>query len=355
MASMSTAASNRGLLYGFAAAALFGVSSPLLKAIGASGGNPLALAGALYLGAGLVLGAFRWVRPNSTSTEARIRRADAAPLVGIVLLGGMAGPVLLLVGLSRLTGTTSSLLLNLEGPFTLLLAVTLFREHLPRRALLGALLIFTGAGVLGLEPRELRPDLYGALAIAGACGCWAVDNNLTQKLSLKDPLQIVRFKALAAGAGNLAIVLVITRAALPVRALLFASGVGALCYAASLVLDVYALRLIGAAKEAAIFASAPLFGVIGSVIILVERPGLLDGVALALMGAGVWNLVRSRHGHLHEHAPMEHEHLHVHDAHHQHAHGPNDPAGEPHSHPHTHARLIHDHPHESDAHHRHSH
>ncbi len=109
-------------------------------------------------------------------------------LAGIILCGGILGPVLMLVGLGRLSGMAASLLLNLEGPFTILLALFVFGEHLGRSAALAAGLVLTGAMVLGIQAGEVRGDVLGVLSLAGACLAWAVDNNLTQRLSLKDPV-----------------------------------------------------------------------------------------------------------------------------------------------------------------------
>ena len=136
-------------------------------------------------------------------------------------------------------------------------------------------------------------------------------------------------------------------------------AVGALAYGLSLVLDMRALRLLGAAREAAYFATAPFFGAILAVAWLGDCPSLLHGAAAAAMVGGVVLLRFDRHEHPHTHDVVEHEHLHVHDAHHQHDHtGLPDvtlPVHEPHSHRHRHERLIHSHPHVSDAHHRHGH
>jgi hypothetical protein len=134
----------------------------------------------------------------------------------------------------------------------------------------------------------------------------------------------------------------------------WALGVGALSYGASIVLDAYALRLLGAAREAAYFATAPFFGALLAIPLDGDR---FDGRTLAAMGlmaAGAALLGRERHSHMHTHEAIEHEHMHVHDAHHRHAH-PDGDAREPHSHPHQHAPLTHDHPHVPDAHHRHRH
>lgn len=340
----------RGAALGLGAAALFGVSAPLAKRLLPDTG-PLMLAALLYLGGGLALLVFGAARGRRA--EAPLTRREWPLLAGVTVAGGMLGPVLMLVGLGRLSGTAASLLLNLEGPFTILLAVGVFGEHLGWRGAVAAALTVAGAAVLGLAPGAVRADAPGVAALAGACLAWALDNNLTQRLSLKDPVAVVRLKALGAGGGMLALAL-LTGQALPSPAVAGgALALGAASYGLSIVLDLHALRLLGAAREAAYFATAPFLGALAALPVLGERLRGVDVAAGALMAAGVVLLLRERHGHLHTHEPLEHEHLHVHDAHHPHAH--EGPVTEPHSHPHRHAPLTHDHPHVSDLHHRHRH
>jgi drug/metabolite transporter (DMT)-like permease len=332
---------------------LFGLSAPLSKRLLPSI-DPLLLAGLLYVGAGSgLLAGGRLSRLRRPGSEARIRRSDLGYLIGIVVLGGIVGPASMMYGLSRTSATTGSLLLNLEAPLTILVAVAFFKEHLGTRGALAALLILAGAGVLGYTPGELRGDHYGVLLIAGACAAWAVDNNLTQRLSLRDPIAIVRIKAL--GAGTLTTAVALMRGApLPsARVLGLALLLGASCYGVSIVLDVYALRLLGAAREAAFFATAPFAGALASVPLAGDRPGFTQLVAALLMAAGAWLLTRERHGHVHAHDPIEHDHAHVHDEHHRHEHEGS--VAEPHAHPHNHPSLVHDHPHVPDLHHRHRH
>lgn len=327
---------------GLLAAALFGAGAPVAKLL-LPGTGPLLLAGLLYLGAGTGL------LPLRSRREAPLSRADGPALLGVIFFGGIAGPALLLWGLERLTAVSASLLLNLEAPLTIALAVALFGEHLARLELLGALLITAGSALLGFEPS--RPSAAGACAIALACLCWAIDNNLTQKLSLKDPLQVVRLKALAAGAVNATLGL-LAGAALPgAWTLLAALALGAVSYGASLVFHLRAQRALGAARQSALFATAPFVGALVALPLLHERLGPLDLAAGALMICGVVALIRARHGHVHTHAPLAHEHLHSHDEHHAHGHD----AEGPHSHPHEHDPLTHSHAHVSDAHHRHKH
>jgi len=236
------------------------------------------------------------------------------------------------------------------------LAVLIFHEHMGRGALIAAVLICAGATVLDLQPGSLRADTTGVLLLAGACACWALDNNLTQKLSLRDPFAIVRIKTLGAGVVNTGLAVLILRSSVPGFGYVAGALVlGCLSYGVSVVLDAYALRLVGAAREAAYFATAPFVGALGALLLLGESIGGFQGLGMLAMLIGVGLLIRERHSHAHEHGALAHEHLHVHDEHHQHEHGPDDPAGEPHAHSHRHVPLVHDHPHVPDAHHRHRH
>lgn len=342
----------RGALYGLLAAALFGLSAPVAKRL-LGQVSPQLLAGLLYIGAGIGLSLWRRTRPPKEETP--LKRQDAPALVGVVVAGGVLGPLLLLIGLNRVSAVTGSLLLNLEGPFTMGLAVLLFREHLGRYGLVAAVLILAGAALLRLETGGLRADTWGTVAIAAACFAWAVDNNLTQRLSLHDPFAIVRIKALAAGSFNLALGLLLGSRLPSLAVIGGALLVGALSYGVSVVLDAYALRLVGAAREAAYFATAPFVGALAATLVVGERLRLLDIAAMLMMASGVAALLRERHSHPHEHEALEHDHLHTHDEHHQHEHASDVSTGVPHAHPHRHAALVHDHPHVPEVHHRHRH
>lgn len=343
----------RGALCGLAAAASFGVSAPLAKLLLAEL-SPFLLAGLLYGGAAIGLWLLYALAPGGR--EAALKREDMPKLLGIIAAGGVLGPLLLLFGLARVSALSGSLVLNLEAPFTVLLAVLLFGEHLGKHAAAATACILAGALVLRVQPGELSGDWSGLLLIAAACACWALDNNLTQRLSLRDPFAIVRIKTLAAGMVNSGIGLAtLGDAQLPSRAVLGALLLGSVSYGASVVFDAYALRLVGAVREAAYFATAPFLGALLAISLLGEPLRWSDLVAMAAMALGVVLLLRERHSHLHVHEALEHEHLHAHDAHHQHEHAGGDPSGEPHSHRHRHAPLAHEHAHLPDLHHRHRH
>ena len=343
---------DRGIPLALAAAALFGASTPVAKILLGSI-DPWMLAGLLYLGSGIGLGIFQAFR--GSAAEASLQRADLPWLAAVVAFGGVVGPILLMYGLRATDAASASFLLNLEGVFTVVIAWTVFRENVDWAIACGAAAILAGAALLSLQPGAASGIGWGALAIAGACLCWAIDNNLTRKLSAANPIQIAMTKGAAAGAINVALALSIGAGFPSSSALLIGAVVGFLGYGVSLVCFVLALRHLGTARTGAYFSLAPFVGAGIAITFLGEAVTLRFGIAAALMSLGLWLHLRERHEHEHIHEAIEHTHRHRHDAHHRHAHGPGDPPSEPHSHPHRHDRLVHAHPHYPDLHHQHGH
>jgi drug/metabolite transporter (DMT)-like permease len=345
-----------GVALAIASAVLFGASTPLAKALLGSGVNAWLLAGLLYLGSGLGLVALRMGRRlfGQRSGEAPLRRGDWGWMGLVTLSGGVAGPLLLMLGLAATPASSAALLLNLEGLATMAIAWIVFRENVDRRLLAGAAAILAGAVLISWRGGA-APVGMGALYIAGACLAWGIDNNLTRKVSAADPMQIAMVKGLIAGVVNLTIALSLG-ARLPGPGLTLAAGVvGFLGYGVSLALFVLALRFLGAARAGAYFSTAPFVGALLALALFGEPVTAQLVFAALLMGIGLYLHLAERHEHEHFHEPMTHEHAHVHDAHHQHAHAPEDPAGEPHVHAHRHGRLAHRHRHFPDLHHRHGH
>jgi drug/metabolite transporter (DMT)-like permease len=346
----------QGIWFALGAAVLFGASAPAAKALLADHVGPQLLAGLLYLGSGVGLALVTSVqRAMGARSEARLVKTDAPWLMGAIFFGGVLGPVLLMVGLLRTPASSAALLLNGEGVFTALIAWIVFRENVDRRVALGMLAIVVGGLVLSSQGQSQWRGALGPIAIVAACFAWGVDNNLTQKVSSADPVQITMLKGLAAGSVNVIIALLLG-ARWPARdQLATAIVLGFASYGISLVLFVFALRQLGTARTGAYFSIAPFVGAAISIVAWHERPSPTFWTGAAFMAVGVWLHVSERHEHRHVHDAMEHAHAHVHDEHHQHAHAPDDPPGEPHSHPHRHERLVHSHHHYPDIHHRHSH
>ena len=198
--------------------------------------------------------------------------------------------------------------------------------------------------------------LWPALAVIGACLAWAVDNNLTRKVSLSDASQIAMLKGLVAGATNLVIALALG-ATWPAAPLVGGAGLlGFFCYGASLTLFVVALRHLGTARTGAYFSVAPFLGAVLAVAWLGEPVTWPMALAGGLMAIGVALHLAERHEHPHTHTPQRHTHAHRHDdGHHDHTHGAGEAGTGWHTHSHQHAVLTHAHAHFPDAHHRHTH
>lgn len=338
-----------------AAALLFGASTPLAKQL-LRETSPMLLAGLLYLGSGVGLSIARLLRDRRWRTPV-LARGEWLWLLLAIGFGGVLGPLLLMLGLTRTPAASASLLLNLEAVLTALLAWIVFRENTDRRVVLGMALIVVGAAALAGRGAGYAPGLgWGALLIALACLCWALDNNLTRKVSAVDATFLAALKGLAAGVINTGLALLVGERLPSAGGIVDAMTVGLLGYGVSLVLFVLALRGLGAARTGAYFSTAPFLGAAIAILAFGEHPSTMFWLAAVLMIAGVWLHLQERHEHVHTHQPITHTHRHRHGEHHQHLHDADWDGGEPHTHEHTHAPLTHSHSHYPDiSHHQHEH
>jgi len=346
----------RGIGYALLSAALFGASTPLAKLL-LGEVPPLLLAAVLYLGSGL--GLLGWIglrrALGRVQSVASLSGSDYAWLVAAITAGGVVAPLLLVFGLVRTDAAAASLLLNLEAVLTALIAWVAFRENVDRRVFVGLMAIVAGGLLLSWHELPRAGSLIGPLLIAAACLAWALDNNLTRRISGGDATTIACLKGLVAGSFNMALAAELGVSLPPVSVLAAAGLVGFLGYGVSLVLFIIALRNLGTARTAAYFSVAPFFGAGVALLLLGEQTTGLFWIAALLMALGVWLHVSERHEHPHVHEAMEHDHAHVHDEHHQHEHAEHWDGKEPHAHTHRHHSLIHSHPHYPDLHHRHDH
>ncbi len=338
-----------------AAAILFGAATPASKLL-LDSLAPFQLAGLLYLGA--MLGMVPLVaREARGAPVAPLDSANRRRLAAAVLFGGLAGPVLLLIGLRSSPAGSIALVLNLEGVATAVLGVLFFREHLGRVGWLGvagalaAAVLVAGGGDW--------PGFVGTLFAAAACLCWAIDNHATALIDGLSAERSTFVKGLVAGTCQLAIGAILSPWTATPGIALTALGVGALSYGVSIALYIRAAQRVGATRAQAVFASAPFIGAALSPLVLDERPTALHAVAALLLIPSVAALFWSRHSHVHSHTAMRHTHAHRHDdPHHHHEHDPSSlppSADTEHTHEHTHEPLSHAHPHWPDLHHRHDH
>ncbi|MGH8209687.1 MAG: DMT family transporter [Steroidobacteraceae bacterium] len=346
-------ASHSGVVAALVSALLFGVTTPVAKQL-LAGTHPLLIAGLLYLGSGIGVSALRLVQDRGWSASG-LTSHDWPWLALSTLVGGIVAPALLMTGLARADAASVSLLLNLEVVFTAALAWLVFREPASPRVVLGLGAIF-GGGLILVWPARLAPiGSLPALFATVACLCWALDNNLTRKISASDARVLAATKGLVAGVTSTILAFTLGAALPPLSHVLVTLVIGFMGYGLSLILFIVALRQLGTARTGAYFATAPFIGAVAAML-LFRRPE--DGVfwlAAACMGAGVWLHVTEHHEHEHSHELLSHSHAHTHDEHHRHEHNFDWNGDEPHTHGHEHGWLRHRHAHFPDIHHRHGH
>ena len=340
----------RGGLLALLAAALFGISTPLVQRLGA-GLGAFTTAALLYAGAAIV-GALSL---RTAAHEARLRRSDTLRLLAMAGFGAALGPVALAWGLQHTSGASASLMLTLEALFTATLAWWLYGETMDRRVWAAMLLLLAGGMALVLDQGlQGGVQLLGLLAVLLATIAWGVDNTLSRGLAERDPSQVVMAKA-ALGTAATAALAFSTGEPLPsLPAALGLLAIGATGYGLSLRFYLLAQRAFGAARTGSVFAFAPFIGAALAFGLGERSAGWLMLLGGLLMLAGVVLHLAESHGHEHTHEALEHEHAHHHDdGHHSHAHEVM-PKG---SHSHWHARepTTHAHAHAPDAHHQHKH
>ena len=340
----------KGGLLALLAAALFGVSTPLVQQLG-QGLGPFTTAALLYAGAAAVGALLR----QRVEQEASVMRSDWRRLLAVAFFGAVIGPVAMAWGLQRTSGTGASLMLTLEALFTATLAWRLYGETMDGRVWAAMLMLLAG-GVLLVLDQGLSGggQLLGLLAVLLATAAWGMDNTLSRALAERDPGQVVFIKAALGSTATLCLALLAGEPLPGMWPSLGLLAVGATGYGLSLRFYLLAQRAFGAARTGSVFAFAPFIGAVLA-FALGDRSagwGMAAGGLLMLLGVVV-HLAES-HGHEHEHEELTHEHAHRHDdGHHEHRHNPM-PDGT-HSHAHRHPPVRHVHAHVPDAHHTHKH
>lgn len=336
------------------AAVLYGISAPFSKLI-LKKLSPTFLAALLYLGAGfgmLLISIYRTITKKRIA-EAKITKKELPYIIGTVALD-IAAPIFLMIGVANTAAANASLLNNFEMVATSVIALMVFKEAVGRRMWIAIALITAASMILSIEDISSFSFSLGSAFVILACLCWGFENNLTRKLSIKDPLQIVVIKGLGSGLGALIVCIVLGQLTFDILYVVLSLLLGFVAFGLSIYFYIKAQRQLGAARTSAYYAAAPFVGVLVSFIVLREGVPWTFFVALVIMIAGAYFAVTESHKHIHLHEEVTHDHRHSHDdGHHNHVH--EDETEKVHSHEHTHEELEHAHEHHPDVHHRHSH
>ena len=286
----------KAIFFAALAAALYALNAPASKLL-LQNAPPTMMAGFLYLGAGIGMGILGLIRSRAgqAKKEIRLAKKDLPYTLGMIVLD-IAAPIFLMVGLEQTTAANASLLNNFEIVATSLIAMLFFREKISRKLWIAIFLITLSSALLTVEDAGAFRFSAGSLFVLLAAICWGLENNCTRMLSHSDPLEIVVVKGLCSGAGSVIIGLTVGENLPVVRDILLILILGFVAYGLSIYFYVYAQRDIGAAKTSAYYAVAPFIGVMLSMIIFREMPGITFFIALGIMILGTWMINRDCEG-----------------------------------------------------------
>ena len=276
------------------AGTMFGLCVPFSKAL-IGGFDPIMMAGLLYAGATLGTGTWFLLRRGTSvrPVPARMERSDVLYLMGSTVFGAIAAPILLMVGLKWTAGSDASLLLNLEGVATAVIAVMFFRDRGGHRLWLALAAMTVASTILSYEPGGGFGG-NGAALIVISMVCWGIDNNFMQKVSHLDPVKLSTIRSGIAAAFSLSLALVLYGGMELTVTISYVMLIGAISYGLSNVLFFLGLRHLGSSRTSTFFSVGPYAAAMAAIPLLGEAVTVQLVVAGALMAAGTLLLTRER-------------------------------------------------------------
>lgn len=279
-----------GYLSVLAASALFGsvftVAKVPLESI-----DPLALSAVIYIVSGLSLIPF-------ARASFRLDRRELYYMALITVFGAVGAPILLLHGLQQTSASDASILTNGEVLFTIILSSVFFGERPHGRAgLIAVALVIVGL-FMATTDMEFSDTIIafnaGNVMILASMFLWAIDNNLSRKLttfSAISPAKIAMIKSLAGGL----VILAITAAAGKWGALeqidatlwLVIVGLAVAGFGGALLFFLEGIKRIGTIKTMSVFSTTPIFGIAIAALALGESISAFQVVATCLIIFGI--------------------------------------------------------------------
>lgn len=126
----------------------------------------------------------------------RLSRRHLRRVLALSVTLGTAHFGLIFTGISGTDAATAAILIQLGVPFSVILAVAIYREPLGGRRLAGLILAFGGVLLLAGEPG--RAALIPVVLLAGAGLAWAISNLIMARLTGAHPLAVMGWIALFA-------------------------------------------------------------------------------------------------------------------------------------------------------------
>lgn len=345
---------NRATALAITAAAAYSISIPLSKILLRHVDTTM-MASLLYLGAGVGLLLYSGIESFLGIKHQRepLKKKELPYTIAMVVLDIIA-PILLMLGLARTNSANATLLNNFEIVATSVIAMVIFKEMISKRLWIAIVLVIIASVILTFEGAGALSFNQGSLFVLGASICWGLENNCTNMISNKNPIEIVIIKGIFSGLGSFAIAIILRESIPALPWALSAMVLGFLSYGISVSTYIMAQKDLGAAKTSAYYSVAPFLGVAFSMLLLGERPELKFYIAFAIIGISTFLMIKDSielqhnhdHNHLHDHIHQHEEIIHQHEHAHSHSHLHIHEGEEEHTHSHSdkdHEEHVHSH------------
>ena len=243
-------------------------------------------------------------------------KEDFLDILVISILGGVFAPILLFYGLEHIDASEAVILTNAQIIFTVLLSSLFFGEK-PNGIIgyTGIIIVFVGLFVATTE-LDTSGSLFkyepGKIMIVGAMLVWAIDNNISRRLTKRStiwPAKIAMLKFLIGGIilfGIATIAVEESSSSFPSRLQIIDSlllikpsewliiiAVSLFGFAGALSLLLESLKRIGTIRTMMIFSLTPIFGIVAANIVHAEYISILEAIAAGIIIIGIFMVSKS--------------------------------------------------------------
>ena len=274
----------KGLLFAFLSAFLYDLNVPVSKySLKTLSTNEILFL--LYFGS--AVGLFLLMLFNKKQKfSLKPQKGESIFIIGVIIFDILAA-LFIVESLKYIDASTVSLISILEISFTIVISHFIFKTKISKNLIIAVILVSIGGILLSFDSSTEFKLSIASLLTVFATACWGLENNLTAKVSDKNPLLLVFYKCFAVAIFNLLFILNINIFELFINNW-FLLVIGFFTYGISILYYVYAINYIGISKTSIVFSFSPVFGALISLILFKEKITIYFVISLILMLMGIY-------------------------------------------------------------------
>lgn len=274
----------KGLLFAFLSSFLYDLNVPVSKySLKTLSTNEILFL--LYFGS--AVGLFLLMLFNKKQKfSLKPEKGESIFIIGVIIFDILAA-LFIVESLKYIDASTVSLISILEISFTIVISHFIFKTKISKNLIIAVILVSIGGILLSFDSStEFKLSIASMLTVF-ATACWGLENNLTAKVSDKNPLLLIFYKCFAVAIFNLLFILNINIFELFINNW-FLLVIGFFTYGISILYYVYAINYIGISKTSIVFSFSPVFGALISLILFKEKITIYFVISLILMLMGIY-------------------------------------------------------------------